>query len=565
MTNRQFRVLYREFLFRMVDLELISGRGDMSKLLGQFGALLAAFSFMFAGTATGYAYSNLPPDEVLIDAWSAEHFLIASTMMVVALFAILCWDSTFPDRRDVLVLGPLPVRPRTLFLAKIAALGTALAGTVVAVNVFTGIAYPFVLGAVADNAIAMARSFAAYWTTMLLAGLFILCSVLCVQGIAAQVSPRRYFLRVSGFLQIAAFCGTLTVYFLQPPLATPAALQAPQNQSFLSSLPSYWFLGLFQQLNGSPHPAVEPLVRRAWTGLLVALFGAAAAFGLSYFRTIRRIVDEPDIVPRSGRAGWWPRFGGPLQTAVVRFSARTLLRSRQHRVILALYAGIGFAIALAFVKNLVYGHGTSGWRQVNTQLLAASIVLLCFGVVGVRIAFAMPMALGANWIFRVTAVLPTRDYFAGVRRSLLVVAVAPAWAASAVLFLSIWPLYQAAGHLVVLGLLGCITTDLALRKFQKIPFTCSYLPGKASIHVTSGAFAIVLVALTDLFVQIEMRALHDARGYLKFVSVLAAVAVWAIRRRAALTRASDAAPRFDEAPPNEIFALELHRDGVMPR
>ncbi len=38
----QFRVLYREFLFRMVDLELLSAeaRGDMSKLFGQFASLL---------------------------------------------------------------------------------------------------------------------------------------------------------------------------------------------------------------------------------------------------------------------------------------------------------------------------------------------------------------------------------------------------------------------------------------------------------------------------------------------------------------------------------------------
>ena len=51
-------------------------------------------------------------------------------MLVVGLFAVLSWDSTFPDRRDVLVLAPLPLRPRTLFLAKIAGVATALGMTV---------------------------------------------------------------------------------------------------------------------------------------------------------------------------------------------------------------------------------------------------------------------------------------------------------------------------------------------------------------------------------------------------------------------------------------------------
>ena len=79
-------------------------------------------------------------------AWGAEHFLIATTMLVVGLFAVLSWDSTFPDRRDVLVLAPLPVRARTLFLAKVAAVATALALTVVLLHALAGLAWPLALG-----------------------------------------------------------------------------------------------------------------------------------------------------------------------------------------------------------------------------------------------------------------------------------------------------------------------------------------------------------------------------------------------------------------------------------
>ena len=44
-------------------------------------------------------------------------------MLVVGLFAVLCWDSLLPDQRDVLTLAPLPVRARTLFLAKVGGVG----------------------------------------------------------------------------------------------------------------------------------------------------------------------------------------------------------------------------------------------------------------------------------------------------------------------------------------------------------------------------------------------------------------------------------------------------------
>jgi hypothetical protein len=147
MTNLQFRVLYREFLFRMVDLELLSAhaQGDMSKLFGQFAALLVFLSLGFSIPALGFGGSRLPPPAQLIVTWSAEHFLIATTMLVVGLFAVLTWDSTFPDRRDVLVLAPLPVRARTLFLAKVVAVATALSLAVLILHIAAGFIWPLAL------------------------------------------------------------------------------------------------------------------------------------------------------------------------------------------------------------------------------------------------------------------------------------------------------------------------------------------------------------------------------------------------------------------------------------
>src|SRR5579885_2068463 len=79
--------------------------------------------------------------------WNSAIFPNASTvsppsMLVVGLFAVMSWDSMFPDRRDVLVLSPLPVRAWTLFAAKAAAIATALGLTVAALNAITGLAEP---------------------------------------------------------------------------------------------------------------------------------------------------------------------------------------------------------------------------------------------------------------------------------------------------------------------------------------------------------------------------------------------------------------------------------------
>src|SRR5436305_2624842 len=144
MDKLQFRVMYRQFLFRMADLEALSAhaQGDLNKLLGQFAALLIFTSMVLAIAAMSFAGSRPPVTERLGVTIVSEHFLIATTMLVVGLLAVLCWDSTFPDRRDVLVLAPLPIRARTIFFAKVAAVGTAMALTVGLLHALAGVAWP---------------------------------------------------------------------------------------------------------------------------------------------------------------------------------------------------------------------------------------------------------------------------------------------------------------------------------------------------------------------------------------------------------------------------------------
>src|SRR5690349_9037112 len=132
MEKIQFRVLYREFLFRIVDLELLSShaQGDASRLLGQFAAFLVFISFVLSLGALDFGSGHPTPAQLMAARWKIEHSLVSIMMVAVGVLTVLSWDSTFPDRRDLLVLGPLPVRRSTLFFAKCAAMATALGVTV---------------------------------------------------------------------------------------------------------------------------------------------------------------------------------------------------------------------------------------------------------------------------------------------------------------------------------------------------------------------------------------------------------------------------------------------------
>ena len=563
MVKIQFRVLYRQFLFRIVDLELLSTQGETSKLLGQFASLLVFIGLFFSAAVLILAGTDMPARARLIASWGMEHSLIATSMLIVGLFAVLSWDSMLPDQRDVLVLAPLPVRASTMFLAKVSAIATGLAVTVVVFNVLPALPAPLAFAAPNSSLIGLPRSFAAYWITIFAAGAFIFCCVLGLQGLAAQVLPRRQFLRVSSFLQIAAFCLFVSVYFLQPSLASPEALTAPHNQHWPACLPSYWFLGLFQQLNGSMHPAFAPLAIRAWKGLAIAGSGTALVYSLSYFRVLARIAEEPDIVPGLQRLRWLPRLGGVLETAIGQFSIRTLLRSRKHRLILAFYLGIGLALTILFVGILVnlqqrgVASANTLWRHPNAGMLVSSAIMMFFGVLGTRVGFAMPLDLAANWIFRVTPVGGVTECLQANRRALLVLAVAPVWTGSAVIFLWLWPWWPAAGHLAVLAILGIAVAEVTLAGFRKIPYTCSYLPGKSNLHLTFWLCVLALGLLVDEGAVLELRALHHPGSYTTMIAIFL-IAVALARWRSAVQTKSEAL-EFEDAPAPAIMVLGLHQ------
>ena len=137
--RRQAWLLYRHFLSRLIDLEWLAARSDLSALWSQIVALLAAFSFVLVILKMQQLWVlYLSAAQEMEAAWGDQEFLIATTMTITGLFTVLTWNAIFPDRRDALMLSPLPVRTRIITFSKLAALASALAIAVIAVNSFTG-------------------------------------------------------------------------------------------------------------------------------------------------------------------------------------------------------------------------------------------------------------------------------------------------------------------------------------------------------------------------------------------------------------------------------------------
>ena len=566
--KRQFLALYRNFLFRVVDLELLSASGDVRNLLGQFAALLAAYSFVLAiFTVSHFALSTAEHSKLVVSAWGLEEFYISTTITVVGLFAVLSWNALVPDPRDSFVLDPLPVRTRTILSAKSASVLTALGISIFAVNIFTGLSFPFLI-VPGGGFIGAVRCFVTYWATLAAAGAFTFGCIFALQGAAATLLTHQRFQRISGLLQLLALFGTLSLFFLTPPLATPSQLGSPANQHLLAALPSVWFLGLFQELNGTSYGAFASLGLRAVCSLAVVCVVGLCTAVLNYSRNTRRSIEQPDIAP-SASIGTLSKLASaltlrvladPIDRAILLFSARTLARSRQHRLILAVYIGIALAISLAYTKSLVYGASDEHWEEPGVPLLITGLVTLFFALVGSRAVFALPFALQANWIFQVTAVRSPASYFSAVRTTLFAVAVVPVLCIAGFAYMAIWPNRPTLQHLLVLILLGFWLVQVLLRKFRKIPFACSYLPGKSNLRLKLGIAGVLFLLAVDLGPHIEHWSMEKPARYFTVLAFLTTITLLATRRTAAFAAAPHNRVQFEDVPTADIFALDLRRD-----
>ncbi len=535
-----FRVLHRQFLLRVIDLEALSIEADVPRFLGQFAGILIMISCMRALSALLF-----PPPPTR--AWAMEESALANMLLVVGLIAVITWDATFPDRRDVLALGHLPVKPRTILLAKVSATAALLGLAMATLNFASGCSWALVLGG--GSLLKAARFFPAFWFTIVAATVFLYGSVLALQGVAALVLPRRLFLKFSAAAQLAAFALFMAAYFLEPTLSGPGEFADPANRELLVWSPVYWFAALLNQLNGTLPREWNWLASRAWIGLGIALVGAGGALALCYLRTMKKTVEEPDLVPGAAGFHWAPRMGGSLRTAILHFSGRSLLRSRQHRVVFAFYWSLALALALSCLRNEIATPGA-----ISADYLISSFVIMAIVVFGLRNVCALPISLNANWVLRVTQLRPPEKYFAATR-SLLLAGVLPALLVALFLGVRLWPWEQVAAHLAILLVVGAILVEVALLKFEKVPFTCSNLPGKSNVQIVFWGAVFVISLLSITAALYEQKVLHDLQHDIAMLVALVAadLVLGTMNRR----RARSAELYFEEVVPELITTLGL--------
>jgi hypothetical protein len=186
-------------------------------------------------------------------------------------------------------------------------------------------------------------------------------------------------------------------------------------------------------------------------------------------------------------------------------------------------------------------------------VFAAPLVVIFFLAVGMRILFALPSEIQANWIFRLIEPSPLRAPVAGAAATMVLGAVLPAVLVTLVVGLTLWPRGLALFHATFCLVLGLLLVQLLLIRFAKVPGTCTFYPGRARFRTLWPFYltAFTTFAYTTVGLELEL-VRRTPRGLAIYLAVLivATVGAWIVRR---VELASVPALRFQDTDPDAIF------------
>jgi hypothetical protein len=565
--DEPFGRLTSHFFHALFDFGVLSQAGSdglIRVILGSVSTMLALGLVLVRVYAGKYqALGGAPDAGLYLQALAADDALaVGLPMWIVAFVAALVSPSLFPDETDFRVLTPLPIRRSSIFGAKLVALGL-FAGvfTVTTHAAMTPLVLLISAGRWASDP--MPLRVGVYWVSGVCSSLFALLAVASATGVLTVCMPRTQRHRGAAALR----SGLLGALMLSVPLVLklPAASGLFASRSSLLYLaPPAWFVGVERLMLGHRDPFFVHLAQLAAMALAAVSLVSAISYIVLY-RRFDRVMLRSFAVSRDKRS-WrmsWPAWNdsSPARAAVRDFAVATLRRSALHQGVVIGLSACGVAIAL----NTLLGAGVVPWlqdlapasRRIQVAALWAPFALILVMTVAARAALALPVEPRANWVFRMTEDSATRrDQLQGAARVMTEIGVV----VPVVLMLPLqWALF---GPIAVMAFAvtlggGLLVVELSLQGWRRIPFTCSYLPGKRAVAhtaVTGVAGFTLFATFGGILAQTSMR---NPRGGIVIVGVLSVVLF--VLRRTRIARWTEEPLMFDDQLPDEIQVLRLHQ------
>ncbi len=513
----KLRLLTRHFFKALFDFGIFSQEGADSFVRVVIGliSLFIAVGFLLvrmyakkygalfvASTAEPYAQA------LLADTTLA----IALPMWIVAFLTVLVSHSLFPDETDFRVLMPLPISRPVVFGAKLAALAL-FAGifTVTSHLALTPLVALISSGRWRLNAPPI--SVLAFWVSGVGASTLALLTIAAINGLLIVCIPRRYVHNATAVTRSAM----LAALVLALPLVMGLPAQGPrlaQQSPLLFLAPPVWFLGVDRVLLGHGDAFFRQLSQIA---------AIAFVCYVVLYRRFDRVMLRSFGVSRGRRWLRWPITFSPGREAVRDFTAATLRRSALHQGVIVGLSACGVALSMGAILR--------GGLTLFTVTGAPFPLIFLLGIAA-RATLALPVEPRANWVFRMTE----RDAIRGdeLRAAEGIVTMFAVLIPVAVTLPLQWMVAgpRALVASAMTAAFGLLWVELLLHDWRRIPFTCSYMPGKHTVAQAASAGLGVFFTFGIIMSAMEASSIRAAspRPGLIVVAVLS-IAIALLRRR----------------------------------
>jgi hypothetical protein len=481
----QFRLLSRDSVRRLLDSILVSRDADPMLFALWFTALAMTPPMLVAvPKIVQYPFLLRARPELVLQISTAERaFFVLYGMLATALLAALTWDALFPDRMDQEIVGALPVRPRTLASARLAAAVTV--GTVFAAAVNLPAAFIYSAASSSHPLIgAFPRVLAAHVTATMMACACVFLGLMALRALVVICAGERVADRMALIIQFVTIVLLVETFLFLPSVLPDIVKAMLHDQASYAWAPPVWFTALFLWIaEGSSFLSSHVIKAVSITATVTVLVVVVSLVPAAWMG--RRVLEVRTLERASGLAVLARRIAllwvrGPVVRSLFVFGVASIARSRRHTIQLATYLGLAIAVGVLKLIPPLFFRGGFVLDAPRTYTLALPLVMIFFAVFALRAGFAIPTELDANWIFRL--VQPTvRASLRASRWLILMLGVIPISILWLLVALAIWPAPTAIGATLLTLVTGMLLTEIALGNWTKVPFASAHEPAPETL------------------------------------------------------------------------------------
>jgi hypothetical protein len=360
-----------------------------------------------------------------------------------------------------------------------------------------------------------------HWISAFASSFFVFFIFGFFMGVLISILGYRIFNQISAFLRpvLIVFFVFMLVFFIAESVGSfllfSDFLQLKESNSlFLYLFPPMWFTGLYEVLTGNRDSLFLALSVFAVFAFILSPLAFYLTGTLGYGRYITKMQEEKKKTMHLAKLkksllNLFNRIflRSHVQRAVFYFFGKILKKSILHKMRLATYLAASIAVILVILVS------TSGIIQtlssVNTAFLSIPLILSFFLLVGIRVIVNIPIAVEANWIFRLTETKDKKDYFTGLKKGIFFFVLFPLFVLLFLFYSFLWNWQIAFLHCLYGILLSLLLMEVLFYNYRKIPFACSYLPGKGKLHYFWILYLISFLIYAFLLSFIEHKILSS--------------------------------------------------------